>query len=291
MIKNRPNGHATHFRLSPESWVEILEAYRNGATARELAARWKVAPGTIYRYVRERGFTKKANSDAVARAHAQAMADEEAEALARRDDPTLPEPDTDPAALRKQAMTDMARALAAGRTAEADRLGRLILTLDKVSGAAAREEDPAYSEFERHGVAFIDPAEPEDSPRRRAWREFARDIVHKQDVDAEESASRLFPLIQRVAVGMLGDRAHAPAIFSRAVFRWRAETFGPELARHDFEQMRAGGWDDGIFNEDGSIIEGWDFVSRLHPAFNYGLPPRPPTPTAGASPDTPPASP
>ena len=265
MIKNRPNSHATHFRLSPESWIEILEAYRNGATARELAARWKVAPGTIYRYVRERGFTKKANSDAVARAHAQRIADEEAEVLARRNDPALAEIDSDPAALRKQAMADMARALAAGRTAEADRLGRLILTLDKVSGISAREDDPEYSEFERNGVSFIDPAEPENSPRRRAWREFAQDMTRKSDLAAEENAKRLFPLIQKVALGMLGDRAYAPAVFSRAVFRWRAETFGPELARNDFERVRDRGWASGVFNEDGSIIEGWDRFSRLHP--------------------------
>lgn len=267
MIKNRPNGHATHFRLSPESWLLILEAYRDGATAKELAARWKVAPGTIYRYVRERGFTKKANSDAIARAHAQAMEDEEAEALARRHDPMIAEPDSDPAALRKQAMADMARALAAGRTAEADRLGRLIITLDKVSGTAAREEDPAYSEFERNGVAFIDPSEPDDSPRRRAWREFARDMTRKSTLEAEDYASKLFPLIEKVAVGMLGDRKSGPAVFSRAVFRWRAETFGPELARSDFEHMRAGGWDEGIFNDDGSIVDGWDFISRKHPDF------------------------
>ena len=268
MIKNRPNGHATHFRLSPESWLLILEAYRDGATAKELAARWKVAPGTIYRYVRERGFTKKVNSDGIARAHAQAMDDEEAADLARRNDPTTPAPDSDPVALRKQAMTDMARALAAGRTAEAERLGRLILTLDKMSGrTGGGDDDPDYTEFERNGVSFIDPAEPHDSPRRKAWRAFAKDMTRKDILKGEDYASKLMPLIEKVAVGMLGDRSTAPAVFSRAVFRWRAETFGPELARSDFEHMRAGRWDKGIFNEDGSIIEGWDLISRRHPDF------------------------
>jgi len=177
MTRAVPDAPATHFRLSDESWAEIAAAYRNGATARELAARWKVSPTTIYRYACRDGFTKKRGSDAIARAHAEAIAEEEAADLAAREERALIDLDSDPAALRKQAMADMARALAAGRTAEADRLGRLILTLDKVSGAAAREEDPAYSEFERNGVAFIDPAEPDDSPRRRAWREFARDMT------------------------------------------------------------------------------------------------------------------
>jgi len=86
-------------------------------------------------------------------------------------------------------------------------------------------------------------------------------------LEGEDYASRLFQFIEKVAAGMLGDRSSAPAVFSRAVFRWRAETFGPELARSDFEHMRAGGWDKGIFNDDGGIIDGWDFVSRRHPAF------------------------
>lgn len=268
MIKNRPNAHATHFRLSPESWQLILEAYRDGATAKELAAKWKVAPGTIYRYVRERGFTKKHTSDAIARAHAQKVADEEASELASHAAPPGPPPDSDPAALRKQAMTDMARAMAAGRTAEAERLGRLILTLDKMSGGAGSgDDDPDYTEFERNGVSFIDPAEPDDSPRRKAWRAFAKDMTRKSILKSEDYASKLMPLIEKVAEGMLGDRSSGPAVFSRAVFRWRAKTFGPELARSDFEYMRAGRWDKGIFNDDGSIIEGWDFISRRHPDF------------------------
>jgi len=265
MTRAVPHAPATHFRLSEESWAQIAEAYRNGATARDLAARWKVSPTTIYRYACRDGFTKKQGSDAVARAHAQAIADEEAADLAAREDRTGSEPDADPAALRRQAMTDLARALAGGRTAEADRLGRLILTLDKMSGAAAPDEDPEYAEVVRHGIAFIDPAEPEDSPRRKAWRAFARELTRKRTLEAEDYASKLFPYITKVATGMLGDQAAGPAVFSRAVFRWRAETFGPELARSDFENMRAGGWHEGIFNDDGSIIEGWDFISRLHP--------------------------
>lgn len=268
MSRAVPEAPATHFRLSPDSWARIAEAYRNGASARELAVKWKVSPSTIYRYACRDGFTKKRDSDAVARAHAQMIAEEEAADLARRGEAIGPAPDSDPATLRKRAMTDMARAMAGGRTTEAERLGRLILTLDKMSGeTGGGGDDPDYTAFERNGVSFIDPAEPHDSPRRKAWRAFAKEMTRKEILSGEDYASKLMPFIEKVAVGMLGDRSSAPAVFSRAVFRWRAATFGPELARSDFENMRAGGWDGGIFNEDGSIIEGWDLISRRHPDF------------------------
>lgn len=240
MIKNRPNSHATHFRLSPESWIEILEAYRNGATAKELAARWKVAPGTIYRYVRERGFTKKANSDAVARAHAQRIADEEAEVLARRDDPAMTELDSDPAALRRQAMDDMARALAAGRTAEADRLGRLILTLGKISGSGEAGNGGLYED----GLPYI------RGPITTTFEEFAE---------------RIFPFVEEVALKMLGDRFRGPHVFSRAAMRWRAATFGPECAANDYREMAAKGWTAGVYDEDGNILPGWKSNDMRHP--------------------------
>lgn len=241
MIKNRPNGHATHFRLSPESWQLILEAYRDGATAKELAAKWKVAPGTIYRYVRERGFTKKANSDAIARAHAQAMEDEEAEALARRHDPMIAEPDSDPAALRKQAMADMARALAAGRTVEADRLGRLILTLGKMAAGQTGGGDDTL---------------PHDADAVRRLVMSTRSRSFPEGV---------FPAVEHVALMMLGDRYHGPLVFSRAAMRWRAATFGPECAANDYREMLANGWTEGVYDEDGNILPGWDSSNVRHP--------------------------
>lgn len=252
MIKNRPNGHATHFRLSPESWLLILEAYRDGATAKELAAKWKVAPGTIYRYVRERGFTKKHTSDAIARAHAQKVADEEAAELADQAAAPGPVPDSDPAALRKRALADMARAMTAGRTVEADRLGRLILTLDKLSGKRGGDDDFAEST---------------DREPRVLSREAAKAHLREQLLEGEDFASRLMPHIETVARGMLGDESSGPAVYSRAVYRWRAKTFGPEVARSDFEQARGQHWAKGIFDEDGNILPGWDFLSsRYAPA-------------------------
>lgn len=63
----------SHYRLSPETWVEIVEAYRDGATARELAVKWKVAPGSVYYHACKDGWSKKKNGDDRARAHARAV--------------------------------------------------------------------------------------------------------------------------------------------------------------------------------------------------------------------------
>lgn len=75
----RPPVIPAHYRLSKESWDEIVEAYRNGATARELAVKWKVAPGSVYYHACRDGWGKKTNGDDRARAHARAV--EAAEAV------------------------------------------------------------------------------------------------------------------------------------------------------------------------------------------------------------------
>ncbi|QTN19452.1 hypothetical protein HZ989_14770 [Brevundimonas sp. AJA228-03] len=69
---------ATHFRLKPETWAIIAEEYRNGATAKDIGAKWKVAPSSVYRYACRDGWTKKGMGDARARAHARMVEEEEA---------------------------------------------------------------------------------------------------------------------------------------------------------------------------------------------------------------------
>ena len=69
---------ATHFRLKPETWAIIAEEYKNGATAKDIGAKWKVAPSSVYRYACRDGFTKKSMGDARARAHARMVEEEEA---------------------------------------------------------------------------------------------------------------------------------------------------------------------------------------------------------------------
>jgi hypothetical protein len=134
MTRKIEEAQPTWFRLSEDSWNEIREAYRNGATAKELAVRWKVSPSSIYRHAWEGGWSKKRSADADARAHAAAIAEEE------RADQTRPDPEAglfgppgegdeamlgDPAALAEQAMAASVRAMRARLFAEAEKLARL----------------------------------------------------------------------------------------------------------------------------------------------------------------------
>ena len=133
MTRKIEEAQPTWFRLSDESWTEIREAYRNGATAKELAVRWKVSPSSIYRHACTGGWTKKRSADADARAHAEAIGAEE------RADQTRPDPEAglfappgegeaildDPAALAEQAMAASVRAMRARLFAEAEKLARL----------------------------------------------------------------------------------------------------------------------------------------------------------------------
>ena len=128
---------ATHYRLKPETWAIIAEEYKNGATAKELGAKWKVAPSSVYRYACRDGFTKKGMGDARARAHARMVEEEEAahrsmnpvgsralKALfvpAPVDDPDM----ADPAALAKAATLASGRAMKGRLWAEAKALSGL----------------------------------------------------------------------------------------------------------------------------------------------------------------------
>jgi len=133
MTRKIEEAQPTWFRLSEDSWNEIREAYRNGATAKELAVRWKVSPSSIYRHAWQGGWSKKRSADAEARAHASAIADEERADQTRPDAPSLFAPPDegdeatlgDPAALAEQAMAASVRAMRARLFAEAEKLARL----------------------------------------------------------------------------------------------------------------------------------------------------------------------
>lgn len=73
MAKAPPEAPATYFRLSDETWALIVEEYANGATAKQLGAKWKVAPNSVYRHVGEAKMTKRDCGDQRARAHAKAV--------------------------------------------------------------------------------------------------------------------------------------------------------------------------------------------------------------------------
>lgn len=62
------------FRLPEETWQEIGRAWRGGATAKALAARYRTSPSTIYRQMRTRGWSKHCNAASSVRARQQAKA-------------------------------------------------------------------------------------------------------------------------------------------------------------------------------------------------------------------------
>ena len=67
-----------HYRLSDESWAEITEAFKNGATARELAVKWRVSMGSVYGHARKAGVGKKTTGNERALEHARAVEAREA---------------------------------------------------------------------------------------------------------------------------------------------------------------------------------------------------------------------
>lgn len=306
MTRALPDAPATHFRLSPESWAEIAEAYRNGASARQLAAKWRVSPSTIYRYACRDGFTKKRASDAVARAHARALdaedeaerariaamteeehADEvfswpefadlapqwyaaQAEAKARAAAAAAPVrevPEAEPEALRQRTLEDMARALARGQVGVAGQLARLLVTLEKVGGAQGAAEPEADAAGKALSVA--EAAEIATQIRTNPYYKLPGESQAQYDErkrqGMDDFVSSLTPYVIKVATGMLGDHRTGPGVFSRVALRWRAETFGPEVARNDYEEMVKGGWDKDVYDEAGNILPGYSRYSRVSP--------------------------
>lgn len=73
---------ATHFRLEDETWALAIEDYKNGATAKDVAAKWMVAPSSVYRQAALAGAGKRKVGDARSRAHARLVEEEEASSRA-----------------------------------------------------------------------------------------------------------------------------------------------------------------------------------------------------------------
>jgi hypothetical protein len=69
MTHTTPPPSATWLHLSDESWAEIRDEYLAGATARQIALKWKIGPSTVYDRAAKGGWGKKTAGDAAARAH------------------------------------------------------------------------------------------------------------------------------------------------------------------------------------------------------------------------------
>ena len=169
MTRANAEAPATHFRLKPETWAIIAEEYKNGATARDLGAKWKVAPSSIYRYACRDGFTKKGMGDARARAHARMVEEEEAaqrslnpvgsRALKALFNPApVDDPDAgDPGALAKAAILASGRAMKGRLWAEAKALAGLAEAYARLRDRApsAEDEESRTSPQDRAAMAYL----------------------------------------------------------------------------------------------------------------------------------------
>ena len=165
--------------------MEVVEAYRNGATARELAVKWKVSPGSVYYQAGLAGWSKKRNGDQLAREHAKAI--EAAEAVraepARREQRALknlfaPPPTDDPDASDPAALA-RAATLASGRAMK----GRL---WNEARALAALAE--SYARLAERAAAAIPPESPTE-PGRRAALEFLRSVALRDGEEDEPDAA------------------------------------------------------------------------------------------------------
>lgn len=202
---------ATHFRLKPETWAEIAEEYRNGATAKDLAAKWMVAPSSVYRYACRDGWTKKKSGDARARAHARMVDEEEAADKAMRPVGSralkglfLPAPVEDPdmgdaAALSKAALLASGRAMRGRLWNEAKALASLAESYARLAGrmggtAIAPEKLPLETLLavleNRDGVITkrcnFDPTGPYDAETEMKKQHIRRVAAHYREAGYSE---------------------------------------------------------------------------------------------------------
>lgn len=154
-LTRMPDRRTAHWRLGAETWAIILEEYRNGATAPELSAKWRVSIHAIRKKVTETGAAKRDHGDAQALAQARdwdASREAARTAFRRRVEGLFrtggqPAEDTDmPGRLSRQAMQAAGRAMRAGQWEEARALLAFGETFQKV---AVQERDPQADELWR----------------------------------------------------------------------------------------------------------------------------------------------
>ena len=158
-----PDRRAAHWRLKPETWAIVMAEYQGGATAPELAAKWRVSIHAIRKKITQTGAAKRDHGDAQAQAQAQARdwdASREAArtAFRRRVEGLFvtsghAAEDTDmPGRLSRQAVQAAGRAMRAGLWEEARALLGFGETFQKV---AVLERDPQADELKRMPLTAI----------------------------------------------------------------------------------------------------------------------------------------
>lgn len=227
MTRASADAPATHFRLEPETWALAIEDYKNGATAKEVGAKWMVAPSSVYRQAAAVGSGKRNVGDARARAHARVVEEEEAahrsmspagsRALKGLFSPAPAEDHdaSDPAALARAATLASGRAMKGRLWAEAKALAGLAESYARLADRQAAVGLNAYNVplrvvaevMEDAGGAVSDRLRirpdrtfDEDLPVKLLWRERCRLI------EAKVEAGRKAGLSEEEAWGRAMDR-------------------------------------------------------------------------------------
>lgn len=165
--------------------------YLAGATARELARKYRTSPSSVYRHASAGGWTKQKLGDAVARAHVVA-ADADLSMLAP----------PRPAQLAQAALASLSAALSSGRACDARALAGVAETMRKRAEEERAEERRARSASEAAHAAM--------ALRREA------ELVEK------------FKYAAGLAWKMLHNPAGAPAIFVDCIATFRKQHFGED---------------------------------------------------------------
>lgn len=181
---------APNFYLSEETWAEIAREYMSGVPAKVLAAKWRVSRPAIYYRAQKGGWTKKATSDATARAHAAAVAAAEYvnPALVASTPaelfmvPPADEPSAnDPAALGKAALQASGRAMRGQLWTEARALASLAERYQRLARGEADATPGTKPDGRRPNDDGIDPL---STPQGR--RDFLEKVLRRFTALARE---------------------------------------------------------------------------------------------------------
>lgn len=242
-------GAPTWFRLTDEAWALIREEYLDGATAKQLAARWRVGASSIYRRASAEGWTKDSRAaliveevmtrDAAERAAGAARRSEEAAmamaAAVARAEAEARAPGS-PLEMADAAFAGAARAFAAGRADEAQRLLKLAEQARRMSAASESAQDEAA-----------------------ARAPFARDEV-------VVTIDQLISLTERWAELMIvGDLNQLPAILVHAAARWRRFNLSRGFEGQDRDDIleRSANWYHWLYGADGEPKAGPPDLARF----------------------------
>lgn len=200
-----------HYRLSTETWMTILEEYKQGATTTLLAAKWKVSEHALRKRITVHGATKRDWGDACARAGAEAWDEEVAAAHAPLPPLTPPEEGaaaaTDARTLGQRVLRGVGRALDQGRLEEAKALGALAASLGRI---------------------------PEQDSDRVSWADYARTVMDPTaaialSLEDEDGLMTTHPAKLELWRRLTGSEDRDPLALRKACMVMMLRGMGPHL--------------------------------------------------------------